>query len=394
MKRRLAALLSATGVFACVAGAVLAAPSDELKELRGRINKLQQQLSESEESKSEAADALRESERAISEANRRLFELSNQQRQVRGSLSRLEQQKASTLENRSTQETLLAKLLYQQYVSGQPEALRLILNRRDPNQLSRDMVYLSYVTRARTDVIAALRRDLSDLEQLSAETQSKGQELEQLERDESDQKKLIEDQRRARSALLDKVSGDIRQQRKEIGRLQQNEARLAKLVQRLARELARAHVKKPGRSRNQQVPEPLPDGIGPFAELKGRLKLPVIGELANRYGSPRADTGMSWKGLFIAARSGQEVRAVADGRVVFADWLRGFGNLMILDHGNGYMSLYGNNEALVRQVGDEVKTGDPIASVGATGGNPETGLYFELRFRGKPFDPLSWVSLK
>ena len=136
----------------------------------------------------------------------------------------------------------------------------------------------------------------------------------------------------------------------------------------------------------------MPAGTGPFQELKGRLKLPVIGELANRYGSPRADSGLSWKGLFIAAKQGQEVRAIAGGRVVFADWLRGFGNLMILDHGGGYLSLYGNNESLYRQVGDLVKMGDPVAAVGATGGNPETGLYFELRFQGKPLDPLTWVT--
>jgi septal ring factor EnvC (AmiA/AmiB activator) len=140
------------------------------------------------------------------------------------------------------------------------------------------------------------------------------------------------------------------------------------------------------------LPEPVPAGTGPFQELKGRLKLPVIGELANRYGSPRADSGLSWKGLFIAAKQGQEVRAIAGGRVVFADWLRGFGNLMILDHGGGYLSLYGNNESLYRQVGDLVKMGDPVAAVGATGGNPETGLYFELRFQGKPLDPLTWVT--
>jgi septal ring factor EnvC (AmiA/AmiB activator) len=136
------------------------------------------------------------------------------------------------------------------------------------------------------------------------------------------------------------------------------------------------------------------EGSGGFRDLKGRLKLPVIGELANRYGSPRADSGLSWKGLFIAAKPGQEVRAIAAARVVFADWLRGFGNLMILDHGGGYLSLYGNNDALYRQVGDMVKMGDPIAAVGATGGNPETGLYFELRFQGKPLDPSAWVSMK
>jgi septal ring factor EnvC (AmiA/AmiB activator) len=188
------------------------------------------------------------------------------------------------------------------------------------------------------------------------------------------------------------VSDQISRQRNEISQLKRNEERLAKLVDRLARELARPPARQ-GRTRNEQLPEPL-RGVSSFSALKGRLRLPVTGELVNQFGSPRADTGLSWKGLFIAAKQGQEVKAVATGRVVFADWLRGFGNLMILDHGGGYMSLYGNNDALLRQVGDTVKAGDAIAAVGASGGNSETGLYFELRFQGKPFDPLTWANLK
>jgi septal ring factor EnvC (AmiA/AmiB activator) len=131
-----------------------------------------------------------------------------------------------------------------------------------------------------------------------------------------------------------------------------------------------------------------------FQRLKGRLRLPVVGELANRFGSPRHDTGLTWNGLFLASRTGAEVRAIAAGRVVFADWLRGFGNLLILDHGGGYMSLYGNNESVLRQPGDSVRAGDAIAAVGSSGGSAETGLYFEIRYRGKPVDPLSWVTLK
>ncbi len=118
------------------------------------------------------------------------------------------------------------------------------------------------------------------------------------------------------------------------------------------------------------------------------------GELANRFGGPRADGGVTWKGLFIRSSTGGDVKAVAGGRVVFADWLRGFGNLMIVDHGNSYMSLYGNNETNHKQVGDTVRGGDTIASVGNSGSNPESGLYFELRHQGKPFDPLNWVRIK
>jgi murein hydrolase activator len=371
---------------------VPAAPSDQLKELRGRIDKLQQQLSESEETKSDAADALRESERAISSANRRLFELAGKQRESQAGLARLEEQKSRASDDADRQEALLAKLLYQQYLSGQPEPLRLLVNRQDANQIARQMHYLSYVSRARAELIAALRRDVFDLERLSAEAQAKSRELSSLQSDEVEQKKQLQRERRRHAAVLRQVSDQISRQRSEISHLKRNEERLARLVDRLARELARPPVRE-GRVRNEQLPEPLRGGE-PFQALKGRLRLPVTGELVNEFGSPRADSGLSWKGLFIAAKQGQEVRAVAAGRVVFADWLRGFGNLMILDHGSGYMSLYANNDALFRQVGELVKAGDPIAAVGATGGNPETGLYFELRFQGKPFDPLTWATLK
>lgn len=122
--------------------------------------------------------------------------------------------------------------------------------------------------------------------------------------------------------------------------------------------------------------------------------MPVKGELANRFGSPRESGSIKWQGLFIRSAGGNEVKAIAGGEVIFADRLRGFGNLMILDHGNHYMSLYGNNAAIHKRVGSKVKSGDTIATVGNSGGNAETGLYFELRYQGKPFDPLSWVKLK
>ncbi|HWU84188.1 MAG TPA: peptidoglycan DD-metalloendopeptidase family protein, partial [Rhodocyclaceae bacterium] len=119
---------------------------------------------------------------------------------------------------------------------------------------------------------------------------------------------------------------------------------------------------------------------------------PVRGEVANRFGAPRAE-GTSWKGLFIRAAEGSEVKSIAAGQVVFADWLRGFGNLIIVDHGDGYLTVYGNNESLFRQTGDNVKSGEAIASVGNSGGNPESGLYFELRHQGQVLDPLKWVRL-
>ena len=131
-----------------------------------------------------------------------------------------------------------------------------------------------------------------------------------------------------------------------------------------------------------------------FAALKGKLHLPVRGDVTNHFGAAREDTGVTWKGLFIKAAEGNDVKTVADGRVVFADWMRGFGNMIIIDHGSGYMSLYGNNQAMLKQVGEEVNAGDSIASVGNSGGNESNGLYYELRRQSKPFDPMSWSVIR
>ena len=128
-----------------------------------------------------------------------------------------------------------------------------------------------------------------------------------------------------------------------------------------------------------------------FSRLRGQLALPVRGELSGRFGSPRSDSGSTWKGVFVAAKAGEAVRAVAAGRVVYADWLRGFGNLLIIDHGESYISLYGYNETLLKRVGDDIGGGEAVATVGNSGGGEDSGLYFELRHQGKPFDPLSWV---
>ena len=146
-------------------------------------------------------------------------------------------------------------------------------------------------------------------------------------------------------------------------------------------------------AKNEETPTNAYAGSN-FSSLKGKLNLPVRGDVTNRFGSSRSDTGVSWKGLFIRANEGSDVKSVASGRVVFVDWMRGFGNLIIVDHGSGYMSLYGNNQAVLKQVGDEVNAGDNIAAVGNTGGNESNGLYYELRRASKPFDPLSWSVIR
>ena len=387
------ALLLAAFSFGSQAG-----PQDELKDIRSRIEALRKQLTESESSKAEAADALKDSERAVSETSRKLYQISGQRREVNTSLSRLQSRIRTAEDNIAGEQGTLGRLLYQQYVGGQSDAIKLVLNGEDPNEIARQLHYLSYVSRARAELLASLRENLAELEKLTGETRRKSSELHALQSEETSQMRRLEKEKAERQRVYVKVSDDIEKSRKQLSTLKRDEERLSQLIERLAREAARKSAKKnnkkPGkRIANQALPN-AESGSGAFRDLKGKLRLPVIGELMNRFGGQRQDSGLSWKGLFISAKAGREVKAVAGGQVVYADWLRGFGNLLILDHGDGYMSLYGYNESLLKQVGDEAKAGDTIAAAGNSGGNPDSGLYFELRYQGKPFDPIPWVTLK
>lgn len=373
---------------------VHAAPKDQLRELRERIEAVQRRLTESEESRAEAADALKSSERAISEINRKLYQLSGQRRTANSSLSRLQAQAREVEEDIAQEQQSLGRLLYRQYVGGQSDAIKLVLNREDPNEIARQLHYLGYVSRARAELIASLRENLSHLDKLTGETRRKSAELRALQDEESRQKLRLKKEQAERQRVYARVSSDIQKSRKQLSTLKKDEERLTALMERLAREAAARAKKKPAKRLSNKALPDAASGTGKFRRLKGRLRLPVIGELTNRFGGQRQDSGLSWKGLFIAAKPGREVKAIAGGKVVYADWLRGFGNLMILDHGDGYMSLYGNNESLLKQSGEDARAGDTIASVGTSGGNPESGLYFELRYQGKPFDPLPWVTLR
>jgi len=223
--------------------------------------------------------------------------------------------------------------------------------------------------------------------------------------------------------VLARIQDKIKAQRREVSSLKQDEKRLGKLLDGLSRLPPPRKPAKP-----KPAPKPTPELAGKpsaerspgaatkppeaaasepvtgkaeesaddsvpsiaFGELKGKLKWPVRGELVGRFGAPRAEGGAQWKGVFIRVASG-DVRAVAAGRVVYADWLRGFGNLVIIDHGDGYMTVYGNNEVLYKPAGSSVRAGDPIASIGASGGSEESGLYFEIRHHGQAQDPAKWV---
>lgn len=397
--------------------AVPKADSADLRELRSRIESLKNDIASKEESRNEARDALRESERAISEANRELHGLTVEKQNARNELARLGAEARGIEAELGSRQDAIGRMLTLRYFGGDVDYLKLMVSGQDPNQTARDLHYYSYVSRAQAALIRTLRANLARLRELEDETRDKTEELVEIEAEQKKERDRIAREQTSRKKVLEKVSAQIREQRKQVKSLERDENRLTRLVEELARVIADQSKARAARSESKSAdrkPDKAPPDTGntsnvpvvspadgatelasaAFAKLKGSLRLPIRGELLGRFGRPRAEGGPSWKGLFIRAATGQEVRAVARGRVVFSEWMRGFGNLLILDHGEGYLTIYGNNESVLKQVGEIVKAGDAVATTGSSGGSVESGLYFEIRHEGKPFDPMKWIGSK
>jgi len=385
-------------------------PKQALSELQQQLEALKKELDQAQEEHKDAADALKESEVAISGADKKLHEISKQQVDNKKELAKLDAESKSTNQALSQEQKLLSGQLYQQYIHGQQSYVQMILQSEHPNEVARDLHYFSYVAKARADLINKMQNNLNKIKRLNELTASKLQEITDLKQKQLSEKRILEAQKKEKSKVVNSLSQQIAEQRGQIKKLSRDEKRLSQLVSRLAKiipkskPVSKSIANKPASPvikntpstsvavNNENLPSDNFAGAN-FSALKGKLRLPVRGAVSNRFGSARQDSGVSWKGLFIKANEGAEVKAVATGRVVFADWLRGFGNLIIIDHGDGYMSLYGNNQSVLKQAGEMVKSGDTIASVGNTGGNESNGLYYELRNQSRPFDPMTWSSV-
>lgn len=373
----------------------------QLLDLRSRIDALQKDLADKESSKIKAAEALRDSEQSINALHNKISQLASQQKNIQDKLARLQKESTQLQDKASIKQAQLSKLIYYQHLTKHREYLQLLFRQQNLDRATRNFYYYKYIVQARSKNIDDLRNQLADLDVLTHASYIQNQSLEQIRNKQTQQKQQLELEKIRRSEILASLSKEVSHQQKKINALKQDEQNLSKLIEKLNKQLARkknAFITRSNKDhtsilRNNKLPNAI-EQKGSFAALKGKLRLPVKGELINRFGSPREDSNIKWKGLFIRSSEGNEVKAIANGEVIFSDWLRGFGNLMILDHGNHYMSLYGNNEAIYKRVGNKVKSGDTIAIVGNSGGNAESGLYFELRYQGKPFDPLSWVKIE
>ncbi len=405
----------------------------ERAELRKKLTSLKADIAKTERAHGHAADALAASEAAISNANRALRELEDEQQRTERTLALLSKDQQQLEAAVAQQRRRLATMLREQYVAGHDDRVRLLLSGDNPNRIARELRYLGYVSAEQMRAIDKLLADIAEIESTRADAEEARAVLEDIESERREQKALLEKEKARRQTLVAQLADKLGEQRKQAGSLTRDEERLSSLVGRLtelivqqrkaeqeaaarrereraeaaarARAQAADNARKDERTRPADTPpkaalrraEPLPaepppppDGAA-FAALRGKGRLPVQGELAASFGAKRAD-GPSWKGIFIRAAEGSEVRAAGAGEVIFADWMRGFGNLLIVDHGGQYMSIYGNNQSLLKRPGDRVRAGEAIATVGNSGGNEHSGLYFELRFQGRAIDPLAWIN--
>jgi septal ring factor EnvC (AmiA/AmiB activator) len=342
------------------------AKAAELEQLRTRMQTLRKELDADRNRQGGVQSELRESELRVGEVAGRLRDIDTRMQQTRTRLQDL-QGRESGLQARIAEERAgLAGQVRAAYMLGRQEQLKLMLSQEDPARLGRVLAYHDYLNRIRVTRINRVREQVDALAALEREIGAELDTLTALRTTQQAERDQLEAVRAERATLLAGINADIHSKDRALTGLAADEARLKKVLAAIEAALT--------------APEQA--AAAPFASLKGRLPWPVSGH------APKP--AQARRGLIIAAPTGSEVRAVAHGRVAFAEWLRGFGLLLIIDHGGGYMSLYGHNQSLYKETGDWVDAGDLIAGVGDSGGQTRSGLYFEIRHRGQPIDAKAW----
>lgn len=348
----------------------------QLEAVRGQIARIARQVSRGQAERNRLTRQLRDTEKSVGEAQAALEDLQQQRQAGTARREQLEAQKRQREADLDGNRSALAGQMRAAYLIGRREPLKLLLNQQDPARAGRMFVYYSYFGRARAAQIQAIEADLQRIGQLDGELQAQDAKLASLAKDQQAQVTALEQARSHRMVVLASISAQTQTRAERLARLRQQQGDLESLLAQLQRATA------------SLPPEDL--GHSPFAQLRGRLPRPVAGSIIDRYGEVRAG-GLKWQGDLFATQRNAPVRAVYQGRVVYADWLAGLGLLIIVDHGDGYMSLYGHNARLYESVGQHVTAGQVIAQAGDSGGSARPELYFEIRKQGKPLDPRLWL---
>lgn|SRR5690554_2075240 len=421
MLRTILFILLSCAISVAVANDQRAQTKQQIAQTAKEIAEIKKQLSKIQQEKSAAEQALRKTETEIGQLEQQIKALQQQEKETQQELHELQQQQKKFAAARQEQQKLIAIQARAAYQSGQKEPFRLLLNQQQPEQFSRNLTYYQYIGQARQKQINEFNTTLQQLTHVSEQITKQQSVLAEQRSQLAQQQESLQALRKQRQQ---RVAAITEQQRKESRSLQARQADQAELnkvlktieetLARQAREAAQAEQRRQQRLAEQQrqaeqtqmgtvpfsktskaVHAPIVSTAathsgGAFKNLRGKLPWPVNGRLIAHFGSPRGDSRTKWDGVLISAPAGTQVRAIHSGRVVFADWLRGAGLLVIVDHGGGYMSLYGHNQSLLSKPGDQVQAGQAISTVGNTGGRDDSALYFAIREKGQPTDPARW----
>ncbi len=406
--------------FLCLLGPAVAderaAARQQIEAARQDIAELQKLLKQIEQEKSGVQKQLQTTESEMGQLEKQVDTLQQEIDRSEAELERLNEEKTTLEGARLEQQRLIGLQARAAYQNGRQEYLKLLLNQQNPEKFSRTLTYYDYLNKARLEQLDSFNETLRQLANVEADIEAQQNLLAEKKDGLLERRDQLAEVRKERQQALAKLNSDLSSREQRLQARRQEQAQFERVLKTIeetlahqAREAEEARQREllAERQRQQQQQQARPSGSsapsgplvssaggsfgGPFAQAKGKLPWPVDGRLVARYGTPRGgDARTKWDGVLIGASAGTQVRAVHGGRVVFADWLRGAGLLVILDHGNGYLSLYGHNQSLLRDAGDIVKAGDPIATVGTSGGQETAALYFAIRQHGRPSDPAQW----
>ena len=352
----------------------------KLERVQQSIAKVKEHLKSTRYKRGHVVTELKQLESEISENSAALGSTEKKIEKLNGTAASLRSELDSLQQKLATQRQTLSEQLRVAYATGRQQQVKMLLNQQDPAEMGRVMVYFDYLNRARARHISEFLHSIAEKKRVEETLNATLDEYQEALETRKKQKQSLFTQRLKRNELLARLERQINDQEKNLTELESSRNRIENLLMSLGELLA-------------DIPQS-PSDSRPFNQQKGKLPWPVSGPFLASFGEARKQGGLKWNGVLISSKHGTPVRAVSHGRVAFADWLQGFGFITIIDHGDGYMSLYGHNETLIKQAGDWVAAGEVIATSGDSGGQPMPGVYFEIRARGKPVNPGSWCSRK
>ncbi len=363
---------------------VFAEPSRQ--ETEKKLTKVQQQIRSSqqklEKQRGELGSLekqLRMSEKSIGDLNQQLALTEKRLKQSQEKIAGLQLEEKQLQKQLSKHHDILYAQIRSEYQYGGQQKLKLLLNQQQPEKLGRNLMYYDYLHRARLSEIEKARTVLQSVNTVQTKILQAEQDAKQAKLNLLSEKQLLEKAQNQRKATISSLNNNVSSEKEKLANLESNEKQLKSLIEKLRTVLADIPVIDKGRG---------------FSKSQGKLYWPVVGKPSNKFGQKRnsARKNTNWHGIFIPSTEGNNVRSIYHGRVAFAEWMRGLGLLIIVDHGDGYMSLYGHNQSLFKQVGEWVDAGEKLAAVGNSGGNNKSGLYFEIRKQGSPINPAKWCA--